>query len=104
MAEHIPEQQGNVLEKEKTELREPPKYRVILLNDDYTTFDFVVQVLVGIFKKTVTEAVKITNDVHQKGSGICGVYPREIAETKVELVAQTAKEAGYPLKCDMEKI
>lgn len=103
MDQASPDQQGSILEKEKTEFNEPPKYKVILLNDDYTTFDFVVQVLVGIFKKNITQAVKITNDVHQKGSGICGVYPKEIAETKIDLVARTAKEAGFPLRCEMEQ-
>lgn len=104
MSSHNPQQQGAVLEKEKHEVKEPQQFRVILLNDDYTTFDFVVSVLVGIFNKSVTEAVKITNDVHHKGSGICGVYPKEIAETKVDLVAKTAQEAGFPLRCTMEEV
>ncbi len=87
----------------KTEIDPPKRYRVILLNDDYTTFDFVVKVLVNIFKKPVADAVKITNDVHKKGSGTCGIYPRDIAETKVEMVNSAGKEAGFPLRCEMEE-
>lgn len=99
-----PDAEGSVLEKEKQEIKEPRKFKVILQNDDYTTFDFVVSVLVGIFQKSITEAVKITNDVHHKGSGICGIYGKEIAETKVDLVAKTAQEAGFPLRCTMEEV
>lgn len=90
-------------EKPREDLGEPPKYIVYLLNDDYSTFDFVVQVLVGIFKKSVEEAIRITNDVHHKGKGACGMYSRQIAETKVELVEQWSKQAGYPLKSVMEE-
>lgn len=90
-------------EKPREDLSEPPKYVVYLLNDDYSTFDFVVQVLVGIFKKSVEEAIRITNDVHHKGKGACGMYSRQIAETKVELVEQWSKQAGYPLKSVMEE-
>lgn len=89
--------------EQKTEIEPPKRYRVLLLNDDYTTFDFVVKVLVEIFNKQVSEAVKITNDVHKKGSGTCGIYPREIAETKVEMVNSAGKDAGYPLRCEMEE-
>lgn len=90
-------------EKPREDVEEPPKYVVYLLNDDYSTFDFVVQVLVGIFKKSVEEAIRITNDVHHKGKGACGMYSRQIAETKVELVEQWSKQAGYPLKSVMEE-
>ena len=90
-------------EKPREDISEPPKYIVYLLNDDYSTFDFVVQVLVGIFKKSVDEAIRITNDVHHKGKGACGMYSRQIAETKVELVEQWSKQAGYPLKSVMEE-
>lgn len=91
-------------EKVRETIKEPPRYAVILLNDNYTTFDFVVKVLVTIFRKNVAEAVKITNDVHHKGRGACGVYSREIAETKVEQVAQLSQAEGHPLKCVMEKV
>lgn len=93
----------SVAEKVKAKVKEPPKYAVILLNDNYTTFDFVVKVLVSIFRKSVTEAIQVTNDVHRKGKGICGLYPKEIAETKVDQVAHMSKQEGHPLKCVMEK-
>lgn len=83
---------------------EPPKFRVILINDDYTTFDFVVQVLVTIFKRTVEDAIRITTDVHNKGQGVCGVYTKQIAETKVDMVHEASQAAGFPLKCTMEEV
>ena len=83
--------------------QEPPKYKVILLNDDYTTFDFVIHVLVVVFKKPHLEAVRITMDVHKRGHGLCGVYTKEIAETKVATVHQMSEAAGYPLRCVMEE-
>ena len=83
--------------------QEPPKYKVILLNDDYTTFDFVINVLVVVFKKPHLEAVRITMDVHKRGYGLCGVYTKEIAETKVATVHQMSESAGFPLRCVMEE-
>jgi ATP-dependent Clp protease adaptor protein ClpS len=96
--------QSELQEKVRSTVSEPPKYAVILLNDNYTTFDFVVEVLVTIFRKSVAESVQITNDVHRKGRGICGIYSKEIAETKVDLVEQLSRKDGHPLKCVMEKI
>ncbi len=84
-------------------VEEPPLYRVLLINDDYTTFDFVVKVLVTIFKKSVEDAVKITSDVHHKGKGTCGIFTKQIAETKVAMVEDLSQQAGYPLKCTMEE-
>lgn len=91
--------------EEKTEIRteKPSLYNVFLLNDDYTTMDFVVQILEKIFQKNLTEATQIMLHVHKKGIGLAGVYPREIAETKVEAVHRIARENDYPLKCLMEK-
>ncbi len=77
-------------------------YRVLLLNDDYTPMDFVVEVLMQFFAKSELEAVRIMLEVHQAGVGIAGVYAYEIAETKVNQVAQAALEAQYPLQCAME--
>ncbi len=85
------------------EVKEPPMYRVLLLNDDYTSMEFVVQVLVHVFQKTVQDATRIMLNVHEKGVGVCGVYPYEIAETKTETVHALARENGFPLKCTMEK-
>lgn len=82
---------------------EPTLYRVLLHNDDYTSMDFVVDILVMIFRKTEGEATQIMLNVHKDGIGICGIYPYEVAETKVETVHSLAAENGYPLKCTMEK-
>lgn len=90
-------------EKKSTRTEEPLRYKVLLINDDYTTFDFVVEVLVTIFRKNVNEAVKITNDVHHKGRGVCGIYSKEVAETKVQMVEKTSRQAGYPLRSVMEE-
>jgi ATP-dependent Clp protease adaptor protein ClpS len=88
--------------KSKTTVAEPPKYVVYLINDHYTTFDFVVQVLTTVFHKSIPEAVTITNDVHHKGRGSCGTYDKQIAETKVNQANSMARKAGFPLKCTME--
>jgi ATP-dependent Clp protease adaptor protein ClpS len=85
------------------ELDEPPLYRVLLHNDDYTTMQFVVEVLMAVFNKSMEEATRIMLIVHQKGAGLCGVYPLEIAETKVNTVETLARENGFPLKCSMEQ-
>ena len=81
----------------ENELKEPDMYRVLLHNDDYTQMDFVVQVLVEIFRKSNEEAVAIMMSVHNTGSGVCGVYPREIAEFRVSQVERRAKDAGFPV-------
>lgn len=93
----------NVAEKEKQETEEPSLYRVILLNDDYTTMEFVIHVLETVFHKPLPEATRIMLSVHKKGAGLCGVYTREIAETKVAEVHAMAAENQFPLKCTMEK-
>ena len=85
------------------ELKEPAMYRVLLHNDDYTTMDFVVKILEEVFHKTQEESVAIMMSVHQKGMGVCGVYPKEIAEFRVTQVAARAQHAGFPLRCTMEK-
>jgi ATP-dependent Clp protease adaptor protein ClpS len=82
---------------------EPPMYKVLLLNDDYTTMEFVVDILMFVFNKSTEEAIAVMLNVHRKGAGICGVYPYEIAETKVDAVAALALEQGFPLKCIMEQ-
>ncbi len=92
-----------IAEKEHLETKEPSLYRVLLLNDDYTTMDFVVHVLEIIFHKTPGEATRIMLNVHKQGSGLCGVYTREIAETKIAAVHDLAANHQFPLKCAMEK-
>ena len=83
--------------------QEPPQYKVVLLNDDYTTMEFVVQVLESVFQKSPAEAYRIMMAVHLQGRGIAGVYPWEVAETKVEVVASLAREAGFPLRAMTEE-
>jgi ATP-dependent Clp protease adaptor protein ClpS len=91
-----------VTETEK-KLKKPPLYKVLLHNDDYTTKEFVVQVLQYVFHKEPTEAVQIMLHVHRKGIGVAGVYSYEIAETKVAVVESLARQNEYPLKCTMEE-
>ncbi|WP_243366221.1 ATP-dependent Clp protease adapter ClpS [Fundidesulfovibrio soli] len=87
----------------KEELREPRKFRVLLHNDDYTTMEFVVHVLKSVFNKSDADATQIMLAVHKNGTGVCGVYTAEMAETKVVSVRQLARQNGYPLKCTMEE-
>jgi len=89
-------------EKAVEKIKEPDEYRVILLNDDYTTMDFVVMVLVDIFRKNLEEANRIMLDVHKKGKGIVGQYPWDIAATKADQVHALAREKEFPLKCIVE--
>jgi ATP-dependent Clp protease adaptor protein ClpS len=103
MAPYSPGLEEEVLSEIEDQTDEPPMYRVLLHNDDYTTMEFVVQILMVVFHKPVEEATDIMLSVHRKGLGVCGVYPFEIAETKVELVHDLARQNGYPLKCSMEK-
>ena len=87
----------------RQETKAPAMYKVFLLNDDYTTMDFVVCILETIFHKPSAEAVQIMLHVHKKGRGLCGVYTRDIAETKVIAVKEHARQNGFPLTCVMEK-
>lgn len=103
MAEKIPQFESEVETGREVTLEEPPLYKVLLHNDDYTTMDFVVEILRTVFHKSNEEAVRIMLNVHHQGIGVCGLYPREIAETKVDLVERLARERGFPLKCSMER-
>jgi ATP-dependent Clp protease adaptor protein ClpS len=89
--------------KEQTKTKKPRLYKCILLNDDYTPMEFVVDILKQIFHKPQAEATRIMLHVHQNGMGVAGVYPYEIAETKVRTVEELAHENQFPLKCVMEK-
>lgn len=84
-------------------VKEPKKYKVILLNDDYSTMDFVIEVLTNVFRKSVDEATQIMLNIHNKGREVCGVYTNEIASTKVAQVKTLAREKGFPLKAIMEE-
>ena len=92
-----------VATKTRPKTKKPSMWRVILMNDDYTPMEFVVSILMGIFKKTAEEATQIMLNVHQSGIGTCGVYTFEIAETKVAQVMDAAKRAQHPLQCTLEK-
>lgn len=89
--------------KNDLEIQEPKMYRVILHNDDYSTMDFVIEVLISIFHKPAADATRIMLDVHKKGKGICGIYTYDIAETRVARVHQLAKKREFPLKCSLEE-
>jgi ATP-dependent Clp protease adaptor protein ClpS len=84
--------------------QEPPQFRVILLNDNFTTKDFVVAILVGVFHKRHEDANVIMEDVHRKGRGVVGAYTYDIAATRCQQVHQAARQNGYPLRCEMEPL
>jgi len=86
------------------EIETPKKFGVYLINDNYTTMDFVIEILVKLFQKDINEAYQIMMDTHEKGRGLCGVYIKEIADTKVEQVVETAKINGFPLRAVAEEI
>ena len=89
-------------EKTTPKVKEPEEYRVILLNDNYTTMEFVVEILMVIFHKNMGDANRIMLDVHKKGKGTVGLYPWDIAATKVEQVHVAARESQFPLRCIVE--
>ncbi len=103
MSDRQDQTDGVVKERVKTEKKEPTLFKVIVLNDDYTTMEFVLHVLEGIFQKSPAEAYRIMMQVHLNGSGIAGVYPWEVAETKVETLAALAREAQFPLRAAIEE-
>ena len=103
MSNNLNSPNTSVETKSKTKIIKPKLFKVILLNDDYTPMEYVVKLLKVVFKKGESEAVSIMLMVHEKGSGVCGVYTREIAETKVSTVLNMAKKDEHPLKCIMEE-
>ncbi len=94
---------GLIVEKARPKLKRPPLYKVVLLNDDYTPMEFVVQVLEQFFAMGRTEATQIMLHVHTRGKGVCGVFSREIAETKVAQVNEFSRRHQHPLLCTMEE-
>jgi ATP-dependent Clp protease adaptor protein ClpS len=94
---------GVMVETSKPELARPPMYAVLLLNDDYTPMDFVVDVLVRFFAMNLEKATQIMLHVHTRGRGVCGVYTREVAESKVKQVNEYSRLNQHPLLCTMEK-
>ncbi len=93
-----------LLERQKQTVKPPSYYQVVLLDDDYTPMDFVVMVIQRYFHKDLKAATEIMLQVHTVGKGVCGVYTRDIAATKIEQVTSSARQAGHPLQCTMEEI
>ena len=103
MADRQERTDSPVKERTKLQNQEPAQYKVLLLNDDYTTMEFVVRVLESVFQKSPAEAFRIMLQVHQNGRGMAGVYPWEVAETKVETVTSLARREGFPLRATIEE-
>jgi ATP-dependent Clp protease adaptor protein ClpS len=97
------QRESAVLEEQKSRLKPPPMFRVMLLNDDFTPMDFVVVVLQRFFAMSRERATQIMLKVHREGMGVCGVYPRDVAASKVEQVEAFARQHQHPLKCVMEE-
>ncbi len=101
MATH--KQSDSVLEVQKSKVKPPPMFKVLLLNDDFTPMDFVVLVLQKFFNMTREQATQVMLKVHREGMGVCGVFPRDVAATKVEQVSSFARQHQHPLACVMEE-
>lgn len=99
----LADREDGVLTESEKRLKAPPLYKVLLHNDDYTTMEFVVQVLQSVFHRSAADATQIMLHIHRTGIGVAGVYTHEIAETKVTLVEQLAREREFPLMCTMEE-
>lgn len=95
--------EGSVVTARKRGLAEPPMYKVLLHNDDYTSMDFVVMILEMVFHKERSEAARIMMNVHRQGIGVAGIFTRDVAETKVAVVHELALKNEFPLKCSLEK-
>lgn len=104
MAENKTHHQDQTLTHDREDLQEPPLYKVLLHNDDYTTMEFVVMILEQIFDRNTDEATRIMLNVHQQGQGVAGIYTREIGETKVAAVHRLARKNQFPLKCSLEQV
>ena len=104
MSNRKAEEHGEILTRDEGKVTEPPMYKVVLLNDNYTTMEFVTLILENIFRKVPQEARKIMLSVHEKGSGVAGIYTREVAETKIAIVHHIAAQNEFPLKCAMEPV
>jgi ATP-dependent Clp protease adaptor protein ClpS len=98
-----PDRQTGVATRTRAKTKKPSLYRVVMLNDDFTPMEFVIEVLMRIFNKSPEEATQIMLHVHQNGVGVCGVFTFEVAETKVAQVMDLARRAQHPLQCTMEK-
>jgi ATP-dependent Clp protease adaptor protein ClpS len=94
---------GLVVEETRPKVKQPPMYKVILLNDDYTPMEFVVHVLENFFRMGREQATRVMLNVHTQGKGVCGIFTREVSETKVAQVNDYARTNNHPLLCDMEE-
>lgn len=94
---------GLMLAEPEVKTKRPPYFKVVLLNDDYTPMDFVVFLLKDVFRKNHEDALSTMLEIHNKGEGLCGIYTRDVAETKAELVITLARRNEYPLQCRVEK-
>lgn len=94
---------SDTLVQERIRTQKPKMFRVLLINDDYTTMDFVVHVLETVFLKSPSEATQIMLQVHRVGKGVAGIFSKQIAEAKIDQVHQRARSQGHPLRCDMEE-
>lgn len=103
MADRGTKREGGVLEKTRDQTKRPELFKVLLHNDDYTSMDFVVDILESVFGKSPAEAYRVMMLVHRTGVGVAGIYTHEVAETKVAEVRELAREAGYPLKASLEE-
>ena len=103
MTKYHPDYMEDLEQQTEQELELPPLYKVLLHNDDYTTMEFVVEVLQKVFHKSVADATRIMLLVHKTGAGVCGVFTEDVAEIKVEIVHHLARKSGFPLRCSMEE-
>ena len=103
MARPTADNQSHSEVSRRTRIKLPPMFTVLMHNDDYTTMEFVVEALIAVFHKSPTEANRIMLHIHFKGSGVCGAYPYEVAETKVSKVSDMARKEGFPLRCSLEQ-
>jgi ATP-dependent Clp protease adaptor protein ClpS len=106
MPRKVPRQESDseTIVEERIKVKKPKMFKVLLVNDDYTTMDFVVSILETVFRKSPAEAVRIMLQVHKRGAGLCGIYSKQIAEAKIQLVHEKARAEGYPLRCTMEEV
>lgn len=105
MSYHVEtEHSTNIIEEKQPEVKNPPLYKVILLNDDFTPMEFVVEVLKQFFFMNGEKAVQVMMEVHTKGKGICGIFTRDVAETKVDQVNNCSRLHEYPLLCTIEMV
>jgi len=102
MSKDLPDRQEGPLGEINEEISEPPMYMVLLHNDDFTTKGFVVAILGGVFNKSQEEATHLMWHIHKNKVGVCGIYPQDVAETKIAQVTALARENGFPLKVTME--